>query len=348
MVTSSQADQLANAIRNLDQRIRDITGNQRVRGCYVVTDPDVDITIPTYSTIGYDKLAAGTTKLAGTTPNFAPHTLFTLPRGSRPQSCQLHPLAYGGVAKVCNDGVVQIIDPPTQVVLTEHQEFAAASGRTLVLTKTPRVVLCVTRNGVVQSTADGDYSVAGATLSFNPDFDPVHPDRITVDYSPVITDQPMQPHYEEFLPANGTDSVALSKPAMHILNVSRNGLVASADNNEYSWFEDVVVFTTPFAGNEHVVVGYTALPSTWGQPEHYEATPAAGNNTVTLLRTPLVLLGVARNGLIQSSIAGHFRQRGNVLTFTTRFAANERIVVWYVSTEIPGLSLDSISFRAAA
>lgn len=66
--------------------------------------------------------------------------------------------------------------------LVAREEFAPASSATTVtLAYTPVVLLSVTRNGVAQSTTDGHFSVAAATLTFTTAFDGT--DRVVVSYA---------------------------------------------------------------------------------------------------------------------------------------------------------------------
>lgn len=62
---------------------------------------------------------------------------------------------------------------------------------------------------------------------------------------------------------------------------------------------------------------------------HEEFAPAASATTVALAHTPLVVLDVSRNGVVQSTAAGHYGLAGAVLTFTTAFDGTDRVVVSY-------------------
>jgi hypothetical protein len=62
---------------------------------------------------------------------------------------------------------------------------------------------------------------------------------------------------------------------------------------------------------------------------HEEFLPAAAATTVTLAATPVTVLIVARNGVVQSVASGHYSVAGAVLTFTTSFDGTQRVVVAY-------------------
>jgi hypothetical protein len=63
-----------------------------------------------------------------------------------------------------------------------HQEFLpAASATTVTLSASPTALLLVTRQGVVQSATDGNYSLSGATLTFTDAFDGT--ERVVVVYA---------------------------------------------------------------------------------------------------------------------------------------------------------------------
>jgi hypothetical protein len=62
---------------------------------------------------------------------------------------------------------------------------------------------------------------------------------------------------------------------------------------------------------------------------HEEFLPADEATTVTLAAAPDTLLTVSRNGVVQSSAAGHYSLAGATITFTTAFDGTERVVVTY-------------------
>jgi hypothetical protein len=61
----------------------------------------------------------------------------------------------------------------------------------------------------------------------------------------------------------------------------------------------------------------------------HEVMPANAATTVTLSNTPETVLMVARDGVIQSSAAGHYSIAGAVLTFGSAFNGSQRVVVTY-------------------
>ena len=63
--------------------------------------------------------------------------------------------------------------------------------------------------------------------------------------------------------------------------------------------------------------------------EEEEFAPAAAATTVTLAALPAAVLSVFRNGLEQSLAAGHYTLAGDTLTFSSPFAAGERVAVVY-------------------
>jgi hypothetical protein len=64
---------------------------------------------------------------------------------------------------------------------SQHEEFLPAAGATSVtLSAAPNEILIVSRNGVVQSQADGNYSVSGNVVTFSTAFDGT--ERVIVDY----------------------------------------------------------------------------------------------------------------------------------------------------------------------
>ena len=354
---TSVLDQLADSIKNLDQRIRDLAAGPKLRACYDVLIPDGAIVIPGFSDLGYVKFPDGSIQLNGTlfptTSMLAPGTcLFTLPTGNRPATNTLYPIAYGGTVQIGPDGCVTLVDPPTVVIDLVHQQFTPTAGDTTVtMTENPQDdVIFVTRNGVVQSTTNGDYTRIGATITFSDPF--VADEHVVVCWSPIVT-APAVPMHEEFSPTPAASSVTFSREALRVANVERNGITQKEGNvgdpgTDYTVFANSLVFSDLFVANEKVVVGYTALPRSFGRPEHQEDLPTAGDTTITLLKTPASVLLVARNGVVQNIRDGHYTVANTLLTFSTPFAAGETVVVGYVSTSIAGISLDSISFRAGA
>lgn len=98
----------------------------------------------------------------------------------------------------------------TGTALVAHEEFAPASSATTVtLAHTPLVVLHVSRNGVVQSVAAGNYSVSGATLTFTTAFDGT--DRVVVSYA-----------YDTGMGGSASTAASLS-PGAHINTVLFDG-----------------------------------------------------------------------------------------------------------------------------
>ena len=67
-----------------------------------------------------------------------------------------------------------------------------------------------------------------------------------------------------------------------------------------------------------------------------EFAPAAAATTVALAAVPTTVLSCSRNGVEQSSVAGHFTVAGVTLTFTDAFVAGERVsVVYEVGSSAP-------------
>ena len=60
-----------------------------------------------------------------------------------------------------------------------------------------------------------------------------------------------------------------------------------------------------------------------------EFTPAAAATTVTLSQTPLAVLLVSRDGVIQSAGPGHYSVAAAVVTFTQAFLGTERVIVLF-------------------
>ena len=64
---------------------------------------------------------------------------------------------------------------------------------------------------------------------------------------------------------------------------------------------------------------------------HEEFKPANTITTVTLSQAAAVVLTVARDGVVQSEVDGHYSYAGTVITFSNAFNGNERVVVAYAS-----------------
>lgn len=77
-------------------------------------------------------------------------------------------------------------DPGTSVSATLHEEFLPANGATAVTVAQTLVrPLIVARGGVVQSAADGHYTVTSSTLTFSTAFDGT--ERVIVSYQTGAT-----------------------------------------------------------------------------------------------------------------------------------------------------------------
>jgi hypothetical protein len=346
-------DQLATSITNLDGRLRDLASGPPLRACYDVLIPDSTIVIPGFSPPGYLKFPDGTVMLSGTvfpTTDLTGACLFTLPDGNRPATLTSYPIAYGGTVQVGPDGCVRLVDPPNIVIDLVHQQFFPDPTDTdVTMSQNPQDdVIFVSRNGVVQSELNGDYFRLDDVITFSDPF--VADETVIVCWSPIVT-APGIPAHEEFSPTPATESVTMSHEALRFSNVSRNGIVQragplSGPTTDYTVFGNSLVFSTPFVAAERVVVGYSILPLTFGRPDHYETSPTAGATVVTLPKVAASVLIVARNGVTEAITGGHYTQAGYDLTFSTPFVSGETVVVGYVSTRIPGISVDSISFRA--
>lgn len=140
---------------------------------------------------------------------------------------------------------------------------------------------------------------------------------------------------EEFLPAAAATTVTLSRTVMDVLVVTRDGIVQSEIDGHWTRSGSVITFTDPFTGDERVQVMYcfgtigAAGPMGPSASLHEEFLPAYAATTVTLGQVPQSILIVARNGVVQSAVAGNYTIAGTVLTFTDAFSGTERVVVEY-------------------
>jgi len=151
--------------------------------------------------------------------------------------------------------------------VVSRQEFApAAAATTVVLASAPVEVLSVTRNGVEQSQAAGNYSLAGSTLTFTDAF--AAGERVGVVYEAGFSAQVNATLLarEEFAPTSGT-TVTLSQTPTSVLEVSRNGVAQSLAAGDYSVAGAVVTFTDAFPNEsppDRVLVVYsvgTSVPT---------------------------------------------------------------------------------------
>lgn len=339
----SELDSIIQAIQNLDARIREVSASVRARSCYDVLPIDSPWT-PISADVGYVRFPDGLVSLSGQITGLDTGLVFTLPPGYRPASNQCFALAYGGTACVGTNGEVAVTELPNQLIDAIHEEFApSASDTTVTLASTPGVVLLVTRNPWVQSEDDGHYSVLGATITFSTPF--AAGERVVVSYTLPIS-APAQPYHEEITPDLGDTVVLLSHEPFTVLDVARNGNVQSVEDGDYTVIAGALVFSTAFLLGETVVVAYTALPSFYGTPRHDEYSPSVAATTVTLLGTPAQVFVVARNGIAQSKEYNHYVVANTTITFSIPFAADERVVISWVKSNLPPLSLSGIGFRA--
>jgi hypothetical protein len=206
------------------------------------------------------------------------------------------------------DGCVRLVDPPNIVIDLVHQQFFPDPTDTdVTMSQNPQDdVIFVSRNGIVQSELNGDYFRLDDVITFSDPF--VADEDVIVCWSPIVT-APGIPAHEEFSPTPATDSVTMSHEALRFSNVSRNGIVQragplSGPTTDYTVFGNSLVFSTPFVAAERVVVGYSILPLTFGRPDHYETSPAAGATVVTLPKVAASVLIVARNGVTEAITGG--------------------------------------------
>lgn len=87
--------------------------------------------------------------------------------------------------------------------------------------------------------------------------------------------------------------------------------------------------------------GATGSQGPPGQNYHQEFKPAAAATTVTLTNAVSVVLVVARGGVVQSQMDGHYSLSGQTLTFTDAFDGNERVVVAYGAASTGTGAVDS-------
>lgn len=105
---------------------------------------------------------------------------------------------------------------PTGPSSSVHEEFLPANTATTVtLSQVPQAILMCARAGVVQSLVDGNYSLAGSTLTFTDAFDGT--ERVIVDYASTS--------YMPMLPINGADIADNTVTSAKILD----GTIATAD-----------------------------------------------------------------------------------------------------------------------
>jgi hypothetical protein len=69
--------------------------------------------------------------------------------------------------------------------------------------------------------------------------------------------------------------------------------------------------------------------------------PINGAVSVTLTRTPNIVTYVSRNGIIESSAAGHFTIAGPTITFSTALDGTERVEVAYSISQAGALMTTS-------
>jgi hypothetical protein len=149
-----------------------------------------------------------------------------------------------------------------------HEEFLPANAATTVTTsQTPTGISFVSRAGVIQSTVDGHYTVAGAVLTFSTAFS--GSERVIVSY---LTGQagsqgppgPNTGFHDEFVPTAGATSVSLTQQPSTLLVVARGSVVQSSAAGDYSLVGNNLSFTDAFDGVERLVVSY--ISTTYSAP----------------------------------------------------------------------------------
>jgi len=155
-----------------------------------------------------------------------------------------------------------------------HEEFLPANAATSVtVAQLPSAVIYVSRNGVVQSTTDGHYTLSTQTFTFSTAFDGT--ERVSIAYTVggIGGQGPPGPnagYHEEFLPANAATTVALANPVTLIMTVARSGIIQSQADGNYSLSGQTLTFTDAFDGTERVVVAY--ISNTYTPPSNIAGT----------------------------------------------------------------------------
>lgn len=247
-----------------------------------------------------------------------------------------------------------------------RREQYTVTGTTQALGLVPDVLLGVRKNGLGQAIGT-DVTLAGQTLTFST---ALAADVIEVIYMVTNSFNPSSaPYVQEFDPAAGGTYVDLANVPTTIMMVARNGVPQSQSKGDWSWTAGTsrVTFSDAFVTGDHLIItfaqnfgggnassvnGLPAVPASAPAPNslvatdangrlpastmptttgyHEEFLPANGATTVVLSTAPGLVLGVFRDGVIQSLADGHYTLAGSTLTFVDAFDGTNRVVVNYV------------------
>lgn len=243
---------------------------------------------------------------------------------------RIYPKSDGEYYKLNSAGQETVLGAGAQAADTE--EFLPANGATTItLSRSPQDIWMVTRNGLVQTTAAGDWTVLGNVLTFTDAF--TGAERVTVHYAfgVVGATGPIGPSssvHEEFMPANGATTVVLSQVPQSILMIARAGVVQSQVDGNYSLAVSTITFTDAFDGTERVIVDYASTSYTPTPPIN-----GSGISTGTLPGSALIDQAITNTKLAADTaranllVNGGFEiwQRGNG-PFTSAYCADRYFV----------------------
>jgi len=166
------------------------------------------------------------------------------------------------------------------------EEFLPSNGATTVQTlQVPSTVVFVSRNGVVQSHADGHWSNSGQVFTFTTAFDGTERVEISYVVGGLGSQGPPGPtagFHEEFRPASAATTVVLANPVSVILTIARAGVIQSQSDGHYSLAGQTLTFTDAFDGTERVVVAY--ISNTYVPPANIAGTIDTNLRTYVLAK----------------------------------------------------------------
>src|SRR5215472_1507823 len=185
-------------------------------------------------------------------------------------------------------------------VFLQHDESTLAVGSTTFpLSATPVGTPNVTRGGVTQYRTKGHFSLSGNVITFAEPISTGEDGIVSADY---------------YVTSGGAGDAAT-------LNGFRAVSAANAAANPGS-----LVATDPATGQ----FPSSVFPAASSSIFHEEFMPTNGATTITVSQAPNIVLEVARDGIIQSRVDGHYLQSGTTFTFADMFDGVTRVVITYV------------------
>src|SRR5499427_8499767 len=185
-------------------------------------------------------------------------------------------------------------------VFLQHDESTLAVGSTTFpLSATPVGTPNVTRGGVTQYRTKGHFTLSGNIVTFAEPISTGEDGIVSADY---------------YVTSGGAGDAAT-------LNGFRAVSAANAAANPGS-----LVATDPATGQ----FPSSVFPAASSSIFHEEFMPTNGATTITVSQAPNIVLEVARDGIIQSRVDGHYLQSGTTFTFADMFDGVTRVVITYV------------------